>query len=436
MFYETIKKCINYKKDGISMAIPSYCTSNLICIEAILNHYREKNIYFLIEATSNQVNQYGGYTGMTPLDYIKSVYNIADKINFNREKLMLGGDHLGPLPWSYLKSEEAMRNAHKLVYEYVLAGYEKIHIDTSIRLKDDPENISDELIAERGVSLYQTCIEASKKLELIDGKKHNISFIIGSEVPPAGGNINESIVNLTSPESLRKTLKIYDQKFHEVGINNAWDKIVGVVVQPGVEYGCFSVHQYNRKKARDLCEVLDEYNICFEGHSTDFQFPSSLRNMAEDGIKILKVGPSITYALREALINMCEIEKNYIKKNKRSHFKKILDRVMKEDPKYWNKYYIGTDEEIKIKRKYSYFDRSRYYMSNEKILNSLNILESNLNNHILNPCIIHQYFRNQYDRLYRNGEKCDFYNLIYDFISMQLEEYDFAVRKHNIEKDL
>ena len=95
----------------------------------------------LIEGTSNQVNQFGGYTGMRPADYKEFVLGLADKVNFPRERVILGGDHLGPLVWCKEPEESAMAKARDLVREYVLAGYKKIHLDTSMRLGDDSQGL-------------------------------------------------------------------------------------------------------------------------------------------------------------------------------------------------------------------------------------------------------------------------------------------------------
>ena len=62
----------------------------------------------LIEATCNQVNQDGGYTGMTPADFRRFVEGIAARTGFPADRLMLGGDHLGPNPWKSLPADQAM----------------------------------------------------------------------------------------------------------------------------------------------------------------------------------------------------------------------------------------------------------------------------------------------------------------------------------------
>lgn len=69
----------------------------------------------LIEATSNQVDQFGGYTGMTPADFRGFVCQLADSLNFPQDALILGGDHLGPNRWQNLPAAQAMANADDLI---------------------------------------------------------------------------------------------------------------------------------------------------------------------------------------------------------------------------------------------------------------------------------------------------------------------------------
>lgn len=56
----------------------------------------------LIESTSNQVDQFGGYTGMTPKEFIAYVSKLLHDYGLSAERLVLGGDHLGPNAWQHL----------------------------------------------------------------------------------------------------------------------------------------------------------------------------------------------------------------------------------------------------------------------------------------------------------------------------------------------
>ena len=121
----------------------------------------------------------------------------------------------------------------------------------------------------------------------------------------------------------------------------------------------------------------------FEGHSSDYQTRFKLRELVEDGVGILKVGPGLTFALREGLFALAYAEKEQFRAEpeKQSHFMEALDEAMLADPKYYVKHYHGTDEEIAIKRKFSFSDRCRYYLPQEKVQQALDILFTNFRVH-------------------------------------------------------
>ena len=73
----------------------------------------------VIEATCNQVNQEGGYTGMQPADFRAFVESSAKGQGFDTRRLILGGDHLGPNPWRSRPKEEALGKAEAMVAAYV-----------------------------------------------------------------------------------------------------------------------------------------------------------------------------------------------------------------------------------------------------------------------------------------------------------------------------
>ena len=173
--------------------IPSYCTANEIVIEALFQQGKRFDKPILIEGTANQINQFGGYTGMTPENFRDYVFEIADKVNFDKSKIILGADHFGPLTWSNLPENEAMKNSKELVRLAVLAGFKKIHLDTSMKVADDPinERLSDDVIAERGVILLEECEKAFQELLKKNPNEVRPVYIIGSEVPIPGGSQDE-----------------------------------------------------------------------------------------------------------------------------------------------------------------------------------------------------------------------------------------------------
>ncbi len=116
---------------GVPAGITSVCSAHPMVLEAVMRH-ASPHTAVLIEATCNQVNHEGGYTGLTPAAFRDLVHAIADEVGLPRERIMLGGDHLGPNPWRHLPPETALAHAEEMVASYVAAGYEKIHLDTSM----------------------------------------------------------------------------------------------------------------------------------------------------------------------------------------------------------------------------------------------------------------------------------------------------------------
>ena len=100
---------------GERAGITSVCSAHPVVIEAALRLGAEDGSPVLIEATCNQVNQDGGYTGMTPADFRTSVDALADRVGFPRDRLILGGDHLGPNPWKNLPAGDARARARAMI---------------------------------------------------------------------------------------------------------------------------------------------------------------------------------------------------------------------------------------------------------------------------------------------------------------------------------
>jgi len=427
-----MRDLISKRKQGISAGIPSFCTANALVIEACLERGKSFDDCVLIEATANQVNQFGGYTGMHPADFRDFVFAIAERIGFPRERIILGGDHLGPLTWSALPEKEAMKNSVDLVKEFVSAGFKKIHLDTSMRVADDSrdEMLSDEVIAERGAILYKACEESYQELLKKNPAEQRPVFIIGSEVPiPGGAQQEEDGISVTKPAALEKTLAAYKVAFEKHGIPDAFDNVIGVVVQPGVEFGDNDVFLYNRENASELTACAKKHEgIVLEGHSTDYQSAKALREMVEDGIAILKVGPALTFGLREGLFALDAMEKELVAAEKQADFKGVLEKTMLVSPGNWIKHYHGTDEEKRIKRMFSYSDRCRYYLTQPEVVEAQAKLLANMNAVTISMGMLHQYMPKQYYKV-RDGElsiKAE--ELVKDFVATFIDDYNYAVQ--------
>lgn len=433
-----LKKIVEIQKSGKPIGIYSASSANEYVIRAVITAGKLNNSFVLIESTANQCDQFGGYTGMTPAQFKEFVNRIADEIGFEKNKIFLGGDHLGPLTWTHLPESEAMENAKELVRQYVLAGFTKIHIDTSMRVLDDDQNarLSDAIIARRGAVLARVAEESYHELLQTNPEAVEPVYIVGSEVPIPGGaqGNNNNEIQITKVEDFKNTVSTFKNAFVNENLQDAWKNVIAVVVQPGVEEKDSGCTEYDRFKAKDLTQSIKEFpNLIFEGHSTDYQTKYKLKEMVEDGLAILKVGPALTFAMREALFALASIEEELYAGTDIaiSHFKKVLNTEMVNNPKYWVNHYKGTNQEIALKRKYSFSDRCRYYMPTQAVKESENILIHNLSKGVpLN--LLSQYMPIQYTKVREGLIKNTPENLIIDRIINVIDEYLYATNQQMI----
>ena len=102
---------IRRHKAGEAVGVTSVCSAHPLVLEAAVLQARDTGGYVLVEATSNQVDQTGGYTGMRPSDFRELVHGIAGRCGLPLDRVVLGGDHLGPNRWRNLPAEQAMQHA-------------------------------------------------------------------------------------------------------------------------------------------------------------------------------------------------------------------------------------------------------------------------------------------------------------------------------------
>lgn len=425
-----LQEMMDKRRQGIRCGIPSYCSANELVLEIALRRAKERNTPVLIEATANQVNQFGGYTGMVPKDFYQMVLKMAQAIDLPENMIILAGDHLGPLTWQKLPEAEAMENSRELVYQYARAGFTKIHLDTSMKVADDPEGLlSTEVVARRGAQLYKAAMKGYEELKAEKPDAMRPVFVIGSEVPiPGGATEAEDTLAVTKPEAFRDTVSTYRKVWTEEGVGDGMADVIAVVVQPGVEFGDEQVFYYDPAAATDLVAALKEFpGICFEGHSTDYQSAKNLADMVTDGIAILKVGPALTFGLREALFSLSMMEKELVPAEKRANFIETLEEVMLANPGNWNKHYHGDEKHLALCRKYSYSDRARYYIGQPQVVEAMNKLFENLREYPIPMNMLHQYMPLSYNKV-RTGElKLDPRELAMDGIVQFMLDYESAV---------
>jgi D-tagatose-1,6-bisphosphate aldolase subunit GatZ/KbaZ len=361
-------------KAGAAKGAYSVCSAHPTVLESAARLAAGNGAPLLIESTCNQVNQDGGYTGMTPHDFAAYVGRVSLEAGLSRDEVVLGGDHLGPYPWRSRPADEAMQHACTLVADCVRAGYTKIHLDASMQCADDHGTaLPMEVVAKRSAELCAAAEETYRGLPA--GSGASLCYVIGTEVPSPGGatgaNDEAAEIVITKPEDVEETLEVTGRLFAQRGLEGAWERVIALVVQPGVDFGNSGVREYERRKAESLSGLIVRHpRLVYEAHSTDFQSPGSLRELVEDHFAILKVGPALTFAFREAVFALAWVEREWLGGRPNailSDLPAVLDRTMLANPTDWTSYYQGGNDEIALALRYSYSDRARYYWTRPEV---------------------------------------------------------------------
>ncbi len=409
---------------GHAVGVTSICSAHPLVIEAALHHaQRTGQDLVLFEATCNQVNQDGGYTGMTPADFVAFVHGIARRVGFDASRIALGGDHLGPNPWTTLEASAAMDKAEVMVAAYVAAGFRKIHLDCSMACAGDAEPLPEAQIVQRAVRLARAAEAAWQQA----GGEAPV-YVIGTEVPVPGG-ATEAIEGLavTTPEAALATIEAHRVAFVEAGLEAAWRRVVASVVQPGVEFDHHSVIDYAPDKAVALSRSITTVpNMVFEAHSTDYQTRDALAALVRDHFAILKVGPGLTFALREALWALDAIEREWIAPARQARLREVVLQRLHAEPGHWRRYYHGQGHALDIDLQYSLSDRIRYYWPDARIEQARLQLFDNLRRDPPPISLVSQFLPHALHALRTGTATLDPQSLAMAHVSAVLDEYHHA----------
>ncbi|HET6486217.1 MAG TPA: class II D-tagatose-bisphosphate aldolase, non-catalytic subunit [Spirochaetia bacterium] len=425
------------QKRGEARGLGSVCSSLRPVLEAAVQQALEDGAPLLVESTCNQVNQFGGYSGLTPVAFVALVRSLANASGLPGARLVLGGDHLGPYPFRGEPAQSAMAKAAEMVRAYIAAGYRKLHLDASMRLADDPGEprgpLDVQRIAERCADLCSAAEAAWAEARSEGGTdaEEPPVYVIGTDVPtPGGSNEVESAVHVTTASELQETIETTRRRFLAGGLVSAWERVIAVVVQPGVEFGDQAIVAYDRRRSGGLIEAVRKTpRLVMEGHSTDYQTPRALRELVEDGVAILKVGPALSAAAREAVFLLAHVEEEICRLRaglEPSGIGDALEEAMIANPVHWQGHYTGDENQRSFARRFSLLDRVRYYWGVPEVERAMARLFSNLRAAPIPLPLLSQYLPQQHGRIRAGALTNDPGAMLRDRIREVLRGYSWA----------
>lgn len=424
------KNIIQRNRCGEPVGTYAVCSSHPWVLDSAMRQATEDGSLLHLESTSSQVNQFGGYSGQTPRQLAEAVCEATRNVGLPAERVLLGADHLGPYPWRGETWTSALEKGCELARQCVLAGYQKVHLDASMSCAGDPTPLDQETIAERAAILCTAAEQAAKQLP--EGSVAPV-YVIGTEVPTPGGEVGPGQPPaVTTAEDMESTLAIFESVFHKHGLLHAWDRVIGMVVQPGVEFGDDIVWDYDPQKARTLSAALPSRpKLVYEAHSTDYQRSGALARMVKDHFAILKVGPALTFAFREAVFALSAIERELLGSRPATRLSRVreeLEAAMLRNPVYWRPYYRGDAIDLRLARAFSLSDRCRYYWHEAAVQKELDQLLANLAACRMPLGLLSQYLPQECEAIRSGGLRVEAGSLIHHHIRAVLETYSAACR--------
>jgi len=398
---EFLRDVVQRNRRGEAAGTYAVCSAHPAVLDAAIQQSLTDGTMLHVESTSSQVNQFGGYTGSNPAQFAAQIRGAAEKLGLPSSRVLLGSDHLGPYCWRSEPAAAAMAKARDLTAQCVLAGYQKIHLDASMACGGDPVALPVAVVAERTAILCQVAEESYASLP--KGSPSPL-YVIGTEVPVPGGEVAEGEPPApTTIKDLQLSLDAFQTAFTAHGLASAWKNVIGMVVQPGVEFGDTSIFEYDLQKAKHLVAGLPANpELVFEAHSTDYQTPLSLARLVKDHFAILKVGPWLTFAYREAVFALSFVESEMPEhKQGASRVRQAMEAEMLRNPANWKPYYHGDEAQQKFARAFSLSDRCRYYWPQPPIQQQVDRLLHNLSSP-LPLALLSQYLPYEYDAI-RDG---------------------------------
>lgn len=377
----TLRQIVEANRGGDAVGVPAYCTAQAEALRAVFADYAHDDEPVLIEASANQVNQFGGYSGMTPAGFRNFIDILAAGEGVDPGRVILGGSHLGPYPWRHESAAVAMQKAEQLVVACVEAGFDKLHLNTGIGCTDEGPPGND-VVAERTARLAAAAEAAA-------GGRPLLYVLTAGAVAPGGETGSLEHLAITTEASAEKSFEQYEAAFSEIDLHTALDRVIAVVAQPGASFDNERIFGFEPARVAGLGEtILGIPGAAFEAASADYQTEAALAAMVAAHFAILKVGPELTFAFRQAVVAMAHLE-NYLPGH-RSNLLSIIEDEMAYDAADWRDY-LANDERAPALRLFGLSDRVRYFWARPRIASGLQQLLANIDASRPDPGLVAQF---------------------------------------------
>jgi len=379
----------------------------------------------LFEICADMLDPHGQGGKMLPDDFIANVRRDAGKTGFPRDRLFFGVNDLSPSLWKGESIESALKKTRAFISDLVSLGFKKLGIHAAIPLKGDPADqpLPQEVIVAREAALYKAAEGAAATLP----EEEKPLYVIDAH---PGQVMAEDQENVVRKEDVEIAVDMFAKTAEAAGLPEMKERLLAVRIFSGVGHDGEKVIPFDSSLLEELggC-VYRTKPVVMEVLQTDFQPQTVLDELAHNHFALMSVGPELTYTMREALFSLAMMENEtmigkpgvYL-----SNFIIELDRSMQSAPQHWQKYYTGNGFEQLIARKYSLYDRSRFYWEDKEVRKTKKRLFENLIEYPIPLTVMRQFMPYQYERVAAGELENKPDELVMDAVRRALRRYSRA----------
>ena len=381
----------------------------------------------LLEISANMLVLPGQSGKTSPADFIKRVKNIAAEAEFPQDRLFFGVNDLGPSLWQDESDESALKKACEFISEIVGLGFNKLGIHAGEPLKGDPvgETLTQEIIIARETVLYQAAERAAAKLP--DEEKP--LYVIGVHPRQEAGRVEDQR-RMVNRKDIEDAVDQFAQTAEAAGLPDIKERLPAARIFLGTGYDSENIIPFDSSLLKELggCVCRDR-SVVLEAPQTDFQSQIVLDKLVDNHFAVLSVGPELTYAMREALFSLALMENETMLGKPGVYLSNYiieLDRAMQSAPQHWQEYYTGNGFEQLVARKYSFYDRSRFFLENKDVRKMRKRLYDNLTANPVPLTVLRQFMPRQYERVAAGELENKPKALVMDAVRYALHRYSRA----------
>lgn len=290
-----IERVIALRQQGVTLTLLAVCPNSEAVLEAAVLAAARNNAPMLFAATLNQVDRDGGYTGWTPVEFVRKLRGYARQYSCH-PALYPCLDHGGQwLKDSHTRDrltfEQTTAEVKASITAMLEAGYALLHIDPTVdRTLDGPLPV--ETVVERSLDLIAYAEAERERVGLPP-----VAYEVGTE------EVHGGLVEL---ESFRRFLQLLQQGLAARGLAHAWPAFV--VAQVGTD---LHTTRFDRQAAAALYDIAAPYGTLVKGHYTDWVDNPADYPLA--GMGGANVGPEFTAEEYDALLALERREQDLIR---------------------------------------------------------------------------------------------------------------------------